>query len=125
MNYNDMRKMLKDERGAAAVEFAIVGPVYIILTIGILYTCLVLFSVASMQYAVEQAARCAGVNSTACATSGQIVAYAKADYLGPFTPTFTYAAKTCGNQVSASASLTYDVVFKTFTIPFSVKACFP
>lgn len=52
-----------DERGTTAIEFAIVGPVFILPVIGILYLCMCLSVVGSMHYAVEEGARCASVRT--------------------------------------------------------------
>ena len=99
------RAIVRDERGSAAVEFAIVGPIFLTLTIGMIYTCLLLFSMGSMQYAVEEAARCASVKTTVCSSSATTITYAQGVYYGPITvPTFTSTNAACGHQVSGSST---------------------
>jgi Flp pilus assembly protein TadG len=115
-----------DARGTAAVEFALVAPVFIVLVVGIFYLCLCLFLTGSLHYAVEQAARCASVKTTVCSDSATTVTYAQNSYFGPGgTPSFTYAAASCGNSVSATMSYVLNAGFHQFTIPVSATACFP
>ena len=119
-------RALKDVRGTAAVEFAMVAPAFIGLAVGTFYVCLCLFLTGSLHYAVEQAARCASVNTTVCSSSTAIVTYAQNNYFGPGgTPNFTYAAAACGKSVTASMSYVLDVGLRRFTIPVSATACFP
>jgi hypothetical protein len=118
--------VFKDDRGTAAVEFALVAPVFVMLAVGTFYLCLCLFLTGSLHYAVEQAARCASVNTTVCSSSSTIVSYAQSHYFGPGgTPNFNYVAAACGNSVSASMNYTLDIGLKTFTLPVSATACFP
>jgi len=115
-----------DARGTAAVEFAMVAPAFIMLAVGTFYLCMCLFLTGSLHYAVEQAARCASVNTTVCSTSSAITSYAQNNYFGPGgSPTFTYTAAACGNSVSASMNYTWSIGFKQFTLPVSATACFP
>ena len=120
-------KMTKwnDERGTTAVEFAIVSPIFIALVIGILYLCLCLFLVGSLHYAVEEGARCASVRTTVCKDATTTVAYAQSRYLGPSSPTFTYAAAACGNSVSGSINYVAQLGLTQFTVPIAATACFP
>jgi len=114
-----------DERGTTAVEFAIVGPLFIALVIGILYLCMALFLVGSLHYAVEEGARCASVRTTVCSDATTIVSYAQSRYFGPSSPTFTYAAAACGNSVSGSINYAIELGLKQVTIPITATACFP
>ena len=107
------------------MEFAIVGPVFLTLMVGTIYTCMLLYSMASMHYAVEQGARCASVNSTTCGSSSAIISYTQAAFYGTVTPTFTYASAACGHQVSGSTNFSYHFLWTTLTVPLSATACFP
>jgi len=116
----------RDERGTSAIEFAIVGPVFLMLVVGIFYACLMLFSMGSMQYAVEEGARCASVRTTICTDSSSTIAHAQAAYFGPVsTPTFTYANAPCGHSVSSSTNFALFIVLTTLTVPLSATACYP
>jgi Flp pilus assembly protein TadG len=113
-------------RGATAVEFSIILPAVITLFVGTLYLCMGLLVVGSLQFAVEDAARCASVNATTCSSSGAITTYASGRYFGPGSaPTFTYSATGCGHTVSGSTNYAANLGFRTITIPISAAACFP
>jgi len=108
------------------VEFAIIAPVFIALTVGTLALCVALFLVGSLHFAVQESARCASVKTNICSDSATTIAYAQSHYYGPnVSPTFTYTAAACGSSVSASISYPMNVGFKTYTIPVSATACFP
>ena len=121
------KNITTDERGTTAIEFAIVGPIFIMLIIGIMYLCMCLAVVGSMHYAVEEGARCASVKTTVCTDQSSTVSYTQNHYFGPSTlPTFTYnAAATCGHSVSGTISYVLDVGLKQFTVPITASACFP
>ena len=115
-----------DERGTSAVEFALVSPVFFLLTIGIIYLCMALWAVGSLHYAVEDGARCASVRNTVCKDQATTISYTQSRYFGPSnSPSFTYAAATCGNSVSASANYVVDLGLTRVTVPISATACFP
>ena len=116
-----------DEYGTTAIEFAIVGPVFILLLIGIFYLCMALSVVGSMHYAVEEGARCASVRTTVCSDDTTTISYTQSHYYGPSTPpAFTYdAAAACGHSVSGSINYVMDLGLKQLTVPITATACFP
>ena len=120
-------RLKNNSRGATAVEFAMVLPAFIALIVGGLYACLGLFTSASLQYAVEKAARCASVNSTTCSSSATTIAYAQSAYFGPTAPaaSFTYATGGCGYTVNGSVNFNFDFGLKNVAVPISASACFP
>jgi Flp pilus assembly protein TadG len=123
---NLLRSIHLNQDGTTAVEFAIIAPVFILLIIGTIGLCFALFLVGSLHFAVEDGARCASVKTTICTDATSTIAYTQSRYMGPnVSPTFTYAAATCGNSVSASISYSMDIGLKTFVIPISATACFP
>jgi len=121
------KNITTDERGTTAIEFAIVGPVFIMLLIGILYLCMCLAVVGSMHYAVEEGARCASVKTTVCTDQSSTMSYTQNHYFGPSSlPTFTYnSAAACGHSVTGTINYVLDVGLKQFTIPITASACFP
>jgi len=122
------RKSLRhDERGTTAVEFAIVGPIFIFLVIGIAFLCMGMAVAGSMHYAVEEGARCASVRKMVCADEDTTIAYTKAHYFGPGgVPTFAYdPAAVCGHSVTASISYEVDMGLKKISVPITAAACFP
>jgi Flp pilus assembly protein TadG len=115
-----------DDRGATAVEFAMIAPLVVMLLAGIMSLSLMLLSIGSMHFAVEDAARCASANPTVCGTPTAIVSYANSRYSGALiSPVFTYAAAACGNQVSATVTYTLDVGMYQQSVPLSATSCFP
>jgi Flp pilus assembly protein TadG len=67
-----MQRFLSNNSGTTAIEFALVLPVYLIVILGIFATSLMLWEENSIQYAAEQAARCASVNVIDCGTAGVV-----------------------------------------------------
>ena len=121
----DPRQAWRNSCGSAAVEFGLIVPILITLFVGSLYLCMALFVAGSLQFAVEDAARCASVDTTTCKDATTIQSYATTRYFGVGSPTFTYTAATCGNSVSGTTSYAANLGFKTVTIPISAAACFP
>jgi Flp pilus assembly pilin Flp len=116
-----------DESGTTAIEFAIVGPIFIFLVIGIAFLCMGMAVAGSMHYAVEEGARCASVRKMVCSNEDTTIAYTKAHYFGPGgVPTFAYdPAAVCGHSVTASISYVVDMGLKKITVPITAAACFP
>ena len=54
-----LRKFTRDDRGTAAVEFAIISTAFIILLMGVSYLAIILFTNVSLHYAVERGIRLA------------------------------------------------------------------
>jgi Flp pilus assembly protein TadG len=120
-----------NNRGTTAVEFAIIAPVFLGLVVSIFHLCMGLWLVGSQHFAVEDAARCASVETLAtqpCKNASGVISYAKSHYYGPRspTPTFTYnPAAACGKSVSATVNYAMNLMLKEVTIPISATACFP
>jgi Flp pilus assembly protein TadG len=115
----------KDERGTTAVEFAILGPVFLLLVVGFLYLCLSLFLVGSLHFAVEEGARCASIRTTVCSDNATTVAYAQSRYFGPSSPTFSYQAAVCGKSVTGAVNYVLELVIRRVTVPVTATACYP
>ena len=127
MMYTSHMNLHGDERGTTAIEFAIVGPIFIFLLIGIFSLCMGLAVASGMHYAVEEGARCASVRTTVCTDDGTTIAYTKSHYYGPSTqPTFIYdPAAACGHSVTASITYVVDLGLKQISVPITAAACFP
>ncbi len=116
------------ERGAQAVEMALVAPFFFAFLYGIVVFGLVLWTQASLHFAVEAAARCASVNSTTCGSTNAIETYALNRYYGaPLgSNPFTYSATGCGHTVTAIYNYSLSIPFYgNQTLPLSAAACFP
>lgn len=113
------------DRGATAVEFALVLPALAALVVGGLYTGLVVYSAAGLRSAVEQAARCYSVNVSLCNSASATQTYAQSQYHGINSPTFTASTQSCGHQVAATVTVAFTAVVTNLSVPLSATACFP
>ena len=112
--------------GATAVELALVLPVFVLLVLGSMGAATYGYSLASMNYAVEEAARCAAVKTTVCSTPTSTSLYARSHYSGPaITPVFTYSNAGCGNTVTATATYSFNLIPQLKNVPIAVSACRP
>jgi Flp pilus assembly protein TadG len=108
------------------VEFAIVGPVFLMLMVGTMYASMLFLSTGSLQYAVEEGARCASVKTSVCTSNSATITYTAAAYHGPIiAPTFTSTTPACGHSVTGTANFNLDIVLKTIAIPLTATACYP
>jgi len=120
------RKLLGDERGGVASEYALVLPVFIALIIGAMGLSNVAFATNALHYATQDAARCAAVKTTVCNSGAATVAYAQSKYSGPnIAPVFTYSTAGCGHTVKASAKISLMLIAGTIKVPLSAAACYP
>jgi Flp pilus assembly protein TadG len=116
------------ERGAAAVEFAMVLPIPLLCVFGLTEFCRAIWTQATLDYAVQAAARCAAVDTITCGTAAQTQQYAvtKAPGLALPAATFTMTTPACGAQVTAS--LHFDSLVPAllpYSATLSAHACFP
>jgi Flp pilus assembly protein TadG len=103
--FNFLARLVRSENGSNAVEFAIVVPLLLALFLGIFEFGRAVWVQGMLDYAVEQAARCASLsNSASCGTAAQIASYAAAQTSPLNIPAGSFAATTpaCGNQVTAT-----------------------
>jgi Flp pilus assembly protein TadG len=121
--------LLACESGASAVEAGLVMTIFLGFLYGIVNFGLVLWTQASLHFAVQAAARCASVNSTTCGSTTAVQSYALAQYhgqpLGGTNP-FTYTATGCGHTVRAAYTYSLSLPFYgNYSLPLSAAACFP
>lgn len=116
----------KDIRGATAVEFAIIAPIFLALLVGIFQSAMLLFTISSLHYASQNAARCASVNSVQCSDAASISAFAQSNYYAfGNSPVFSASKTACGNEVTGSLDFDFNVLIYRSTIPLASSACFP
>jgi Flp pilus assembly protein TadG len=121
-----LRGFLADRRGATAVEYAFILPVFVMMIFGVIGVSQLAGAMSSMHYAVEEASRCFAVNKTTCGTPTTAAAYANAKYLGPDVGVVFVATNTgCGFTVSATATYTLQLAVSTLDVPLSAAACYP
>lgn len=127
-------RLRTDKTGSAAVEFALVVPFLLALLFGIFEFGQAAFTQGILDYAVEQAARCASVNTTTCGTSALTKTFA-AGLTTPLnlpTSTFTLSSAACGNLVTASYALGFvgampllgGALFPT-SVTLTSQSCYP
>jgi Flp pilus assembly protein TadG len=118
---------LREEEGAAAVEFALVFSAFIMFLVGAFYLAGMLFVGSTMQFATEAAARCASVETTTCSTNSAIETYAATKYSGGnlATPTFRASTDTCGHKVTGAVTYVFDLGVRKMNVPLSAASCFP
>ena len=102
-----------DAAGSAAVEFALTIPVLLGLLLGIAEFGRLMWTQNSIQYAVEQAARCAAFKLSGCGNAGQTQTYAASLVHGyevdgsEFTVTYGACGVTGTTGVLVSASVPF------------------
>jgi TadE-like protein len=123
-------------RGSIAMEMAFVLPFLMAMIYGIIETARLLYTVAALNFAVEQASRCAAIDGCANTASGTPQCYAahSAYGLGLQCDAFSYnSAASCGSTGSqVSISYTFQTPLLEFlpggnslSIPLYAQSCFP
>jgi Flp pilus assembly protein TadG len=121
-----IRSFIADIQGTSAVEFALTAPIYLLMLSVFIMGALLLWTQLGLQHGVESAARCASINPAMCGTDEAIQSYAasKAFGLTVRPSVFTSSKPSCGNQVTAS----YVIPFNLYGLPsptLTAQACFP
>lgn len=116
------------ERGAVAVEYGIILPVFLVLVLGLMDTGRLLWTQTSLDRAVEAAARCGVVDTIQCGTAAQVQQYA-ADQAYGLTidaSAFTVAVQACG--VNVTAEYPFDLIIPWLAVPqvtLHASGCYP
>jgi Flp pilus assembly protein TadG len=130
-----VRRLTRDERGVAAVEFAITSPLYFLALFGLTQAGLWLWADFSLQRAADAASRWASIQCGArlatCPTASQLQSYAVTNIVGLSVPSSAFSLTTTDPSCSgAKVSAAYAV--PTFTsglglpnITVHVSACYP
>ena len=119
------KRLLRDERAIATVEFALYSTVFLAMMFGGIYMSILGYTSASLHSAVESAARCRALGTT-CTNAATTITYAtsKFENMTGSTPTFTSTTAACGNQVTGTVSYRINWFISTSTIPLSATSCF-
>ena len=118
----------RDERGGTAVEMALVIPFLSLMFLGGIDAGWMLWSSSTLDFAVEDAARCWAVDVNNCGTAAatQSVAVSKAMGLGMSDGDFTVSSPACGRQVSATYVFRFMRPFSTdFNVSIPATSCYP
>lgn len=121
-----------DQRGVAAIEFALLAPAFLMLLVGTMSMSIVFFTISSLNFAVDAAARCASVGSTVCRDAATTTAFAAANYFSSTnTAVFVCTGRvcgtnsSCGNRVSGTVNMSINVGIASYSAPLSAVACYP
>jgi Flp pilus assembly protein TadG len=123
-----VRDFTRNERGVAAVEFAITSPVYFLALFGLAQVGIWLWADFSLQRAVDVASRCAAILTSTCGTTDQIQTYAATNVIGLTVPssTFSVTTATCGARVTAAYAVpSFTSALGLPNITVHVSACYP
>ncbi len=121
-------RFASDRHGGTAVEMAVVLPFLTLMILGTIETGWMLWSTSTLDYAVEEAARCGAVDVNNCGTvaATQSVAASKAMTLGMAAANFTVTTPACGKQVAANYTFSFAQPFFTnFTVTIPATSCYP
>lgn len=121
-----IRRLVGDSAGAAAVEFALVVPIFLLLLIGIMEFGRLLWTQNALHYAVEEAARCSAIDSSLCgsATATQSFAATRSG-LDFATSVFTVTTASCGSEVAASYPFAFVAFLSRYSVTLKAQACYP
>lgn len=99
-------RLARARQGAAAVETAFVLPLAILMLFGLVETGRLVWTQAALDYAVQEAARCASVRPGQCGADADVAKYAADKVSALRVPASAFATDriACGVQVTA----TYD-----------------
>jgi Flp pilus assembly protein TadG len=129
----------QDCRGASAVEAAIALPILLVLIFGVIEVGFMLWTQVSLNFAVEQAARCGALNfgingATICKTAATIQSFAVAQAVGiPGLTTANFTVHTsnaavCGSGAQVVASYNFQSMVQSlvpYTLTISATSCYP
>ena len=121
------RQFVGCQRGAAVVEFALVGGLFLGLVLGVIEIGRLLWTLNALHYGAQQAARCAAVNSTLCGSNDLLRAWA-AGIGGSTLPGSAFSLNSgaaCGMQVTASYSMQLYLPYLNMNPTLTATACFP
>jgi Flp pilus assembly protein TadG len=121
-----LRLLARDRRGNAAAEMSLIAVPLFLFLFGIIATGQTMWLQNALNASVAEAARCASVNPTLCATENAVQTYAANQAgAGLDSSIFSLTRAGCGNQVSASYPLALTIPFMTLSVTLNAQACFP
>jgi hypothetical protein len=113
-----VRRFVGDERGVAALELAILAPAFLTLLLGIFQCGFLVFTKASLHYAVHKSVRCVALQDV-CPSPASY-------YFGiGAVPEFTPTQEPCGRVLTATVTYTFTVLLYHRDVLLSATSCFP
>ena len=114
---NRVRGFARDEGGVSAVELGILGPAFLALLLGVIQGGLLIYTQASLHYAVQKSVRCTALMNN-CPSPDRY-------YFGLGAPAFATTPQTCGQALTGTVTYSLNVVLYQRNIPLSATSCFP
>ncbi len=122
-----VRAFIRHDAGTTAAEFALVVPLFLLLTFGTINMGFALSALVRLHYVTERVARCLSVDTTGVCYAANVDTYAKTLYpVGGISGlAFVSAQPSCGNMVTANGI--YNVYTGIGQIPITLEttACYP
>lgn len=118
----------KRQRGAVAVEYGIILPVFLLLVLGMIDTGRLLWAQTTLDRAVEAAARCGAIDSVNCGTAAQVQQRAVDEAYGLTIEisAFTVSTQACGVEVSGEYPFKLIVPWIARTdLTLRASGCYP
>jgi len=123
-----MKKLLRNNRGGAAVEFSLVALPVLLFIFGIMQTGWIVWIGNLLQSSVDAAARCGGVQSTTLPCYGGTTAnmIQTANFVfGPMSgATFTANGPSCASGAGLIGTYTVTFIF-VVDMTVTAKSCYP
>jgi Flp pilus assembly protein TadG len=122
-----LRSLLIDATGSALIQFALILPPFLMMMFGVAEVGRVLWLQNAMHYAVQQAARCAAINTTTCSAAnvGSYAAGASGANVPAAAFTLTSPDPSCGRQVKGQYAVRLNIPYYKATWTLNAQACFP
>ena len=122
-----MCRLLKNDRGAAAIEFALVSLPVILFTFGIMQTAWIVWANNLLNVAVDTAVRCGAIQSTTAPCMGSDMVSTANQVFGPLSGAiFTANSSPCSGDGGAGivGSYTINIGF-VVSLTLTAKSCYP
>ena len=117
-------RLMRAQVGSMSVDFAMIATPLFLLILGASEVGRALWYQNALNYSVEEAARCATVDTNNCNTSDQIKSYAAARSGAGFAAsTFSTSTSGCGNLIKASYPMSIGVAHMSITL--KAQSCYP
>lgn len=112
-----LRRFRSNKDGAAAIEFAMILPVFLVMLFGTMEIGNILFAKSTLQQGIETAGRYAMVHIDATTDEIKAEALARTAGLGALTPTFAVVQSVTGGISYSVISVTadYSIITPFFT----------